>query len=85
MNYAFINGIILNGHQDMKPLAGHAILTKGDKIQAITSDMSDLKGYELIDLKGDYILPGLIDMHVHLALQGDLYIVDELLEEYTNS
>ena len=33
-------------------------------------DTLTLDGYETIDLGGAYLLPGLIDLHVHLALNG---------------
>ncbi len=70
MNYAFTNGKILDGTKDMKPQEGRCILTKGEKIVDIVPDGTDLSGYEIIDLKGGYIMPGLINMHVHLAGNG---------------
>lgn len=70
MKYAFVNGIILDGSKDMQPVTGKAVLTEGDRIVGIVSDLKSLQGFELIDLQGAYILPGLIDLHVHLALSG---------------
>ena len=70
MKYAFVNGVILDGSRDMQPVTGKAVLTDGDRIVGITSELKDLQGYEIVDLKGAYLLPGLIDLHVHLALSG---------------
>lgn len=70
MNYAFINGKILDGTKDMEVQEGLCILTDGKRIVDIVSSDSDLTGYEKIDLQGKYILPGLINMHVHLAGNG---------------
>lgn len=70
MNYAFINGKILDGTKDMEVQEGLCILTNGKKIVDIVPAGSDLNGYEKIDLGGKYILPGLINMHVHLAGNG---------------
>lgn len=70
MNYAYINGIILNGREDMEPIFDHIILTEGQYIKAIVPNESDLQGYEIIDLNGKYIMPGLINMHVHLPASG---------------
>ena len=57
MNYACTNGKILDGTKDMEPQEGLCILTKGEKIVDIVSDGTDLTGYEVIDLKGGYIMP----------------------------
>ena len=70
MKYAFMNGIILDGSRDMEPVRGKTILVKDDRIEDIIEDEGSFDGYEVIDLKGGYIMPGLINMHVHLAGNG---------------
>ena len=70
MNYAFTNGKILNGTKDMQIQTGLCILVRDGKIYYIVKDTADLDGYKIIDLQGNYILPGLINMHVHLAGSG---------------
>ncbi|MFC2662642.1 MAG: amidohydrolase family protein [Eubacterium sp.] len=70
MKYAFINGIILNGTKDMTPEKNMTIFTDGEKITDILPAEESTEGYQVIDLKGSYIMPGLINMHVHLAGNG---------------
>lgn len=70
MNYAFTNGIILDGTRDMKPQTNLCILVQDGKIKDIVPDTTDLHDYKIVDLHGHYILPGLINMHVHLAGSG---------------
>lgn len=70
MNYAFTNGIILDGTRDMKPQTNLCILVQDGKIKGIVPDTTDLHDYKIVDLHGHYILPGLINMHVHLAGSG---------------
>ena len=70
MKYILKNGIILDGTKDMQPVRNKYIVIDGNKITAITDSMSGLEGYEEIDLGGKYVLPGLINMHVHLAGNG---------------
>ncbi len=82
MKYAFVNGIILDGSMDMQPVSGKAVLTDGDRIAGIVSELKDLQGYEIVDLKGAYLLPGLIDMHVHLALSGKPPRADSKPKDY---
>lgn len=70
MKCAFINGIILDGTKEMEPVYGKTVLTDGDRIVDILSDEAAVADCEIIDLHGAYLLPGLIDLHVHLALSG---------------
>ena len=70
MKYAYVNGIILDGTQDMEAQRNKVILTENDKILGIVPKDSDLNTYQMIDLKGNYIMPGLINLHVHLPGGG---------------
>ena len=70
MKYAFTNGKILNGTENMQVQEGFCILTDGEKITDIVPATTSLTGYQVIDLQGKYIMPGLINMHVHLAGNG---------------
>ena len=71
MKYAFINGKILDGDKDMTVKDGLCILVDGEKITDILPlSEANVEGYKIFDLKGGYIMPGLINMHVHLAGNG---------------
>ena len=70
MKYALINGKLLDGTENMQVREGVSILVENGLIKDIAENGSDLSGYEKIDLKGKYIMPGLINMHVHLAGNG---------------
>lgn len=70
MNYAFTNGKLLDGNRDMQVQTGLCILVKNGLISDIVPDTADVTGYRRVDLHGHYILPGLINMHVHLAGNG---------------
>lgn len=70
-NYAFINGQILDGTTFMEPISGRIIFVENDTITRIGSDGDDTTGYTIIDLAGHYIMPGLINLHVHIPSTGN--------------
>ncbi len=70
MKYAYINGKILDGDKDMQVKEGMVILTDGEKITGIEKEVPSAADIKVIDLGGRYIMPGLINMHVHLAGNG---------------
>lgn len=68
---AFINLQLLDGSENMTPRTGYAILTEADKITAVSPQKEvDIKDCEVFDLKGRYLMPGLINLHVHIPADG---------------
>ena len=62
---------IVNGKLILKDriLEGKALLYS-DVIEGITDPDRIPEGTEIIDAKGGYVAPGLIDLHTHLRLQS---------------
>ena len=71
MKYAYINGKILSGDKDMQVKQGLVIVTEGEKITDIVKEVPKSPDMKVVDLEGRYIMPGLINMHVHLAGNGE--------------
>lgn len=70
MKRALINGIILDGNKNMKPLKGKAIVIEDTNIVDIIEQSALPADLEVVDLQGQYIMPGLINLHVHLPAGG---------------
>ena len=68
--YALTNCVILDGSEHLEPQTGKAVCIDGEKIAEITDAQHIPAGYETVDLGGRYVLPGLINMHVHLPASG---------------
>ena len=68
--YALTNCVLLDGSEHMEPQTGKAVCIDGEKIAEITDAQHIPAGYETVDLGGRYVLPGLINMHVHLPASG---------------
>ena len=72
MKYAFDNANLLDGTKDMCVQPGLCVLTDGETITDIVPAGTAPAGYTRTDLRGRYLLPGLINMHVHLAGSGKI-------------
>ena len=72
MKYAFDNVNLIDGTQDMRVQPGLCVLTDGETITDIVPAGTAPAGYTRIDLHRRYLLPGLINMHVHLAGNGKI-------------
>lgn len=68
--YALTNCVLLDGSEHMEPQTGKAVCIAGEKISEIVDAQHIPAGYEAVDLGGKYVLPGLINMHVHLPASG---------------
>ncbi|MDO4380419.1 MAG: amidohydrolase family protein, partial [Clostridia bacterium] len=67
--YALTNCTLLDGTKDMKPQKGMTVCVEKGKITAVTDGKAP-EGYVTYDLRGKYVMPGLINMHVHLPATG---------------
>ncbi len=70
MKFAYRNAHLLDGTRDMLLRDGLAVLTDGETIAAIVPEEAIPEGFEPVDLGGKYLMPGLINLHVHLAGNG---------------
>lgn len=70
MKRAYFNCIILDGTRNMEPVRNKMILVEDNIIKEITDVNVNVSGYEKVDCDGGYIMPGLINLHVHLAGNG---------------
>ena len=68
-------GRLIDGKSET-PIANALILIEGDQIVSVTAGGSPPAGVELIDLSKSTVLPGLVDTHTHLLLNGDITAED---------
>lgn len=67
---AYTNAVVLNGTKDMVPQPGCTVVVEDGKITAVGPDAVIPEGAGIVDLKGAYLLPGLINLHAHLPGTG---------------
>ena len=70
MKYILKNMTLLSGHADMTAEKGKAILVENGRIAEILDEDKIPADVECIDLGGKTLLPGLINMHVHIPSSG---------------
>jgi imidazolonepropionase-like amidohydrolase len=64
-------GRLIDGKSD-KPIENAVIVVEGDKIVSVTAGGATPAGVDLLDLSKATVLPGFIDTHTHVLLQGDV-------------
>ena len=69
MKTVFKNCILLDGTKNMAPIEHTDVVTNGDKIVFIGKAEIGA-GDRVFDLNGKYLMPGLINLHVHLPAGG---------------
>src|SRR5437773_7270567 len=78
-------GDLIDGKSD-KPLDNVVIVIEGDKITSVTPGGQAPAGVEIMDLSKYTVLPGFIDLHTHVLLNGDITAEDydkQLLKQST--
>jgi imidazolonepropionase-like amidohydrolase len=68
-------GRLIDGKSE-SPISNALILIEGEKIVSVTPGGSAPSGMELIDLSHATVLPGFVDAHTHVLLQGDITAED---------
>ena len=78
---ALIGGVVIDGNGG-EPLENGAVLIEGNRIKSVepNTDALDLEGYEVINVEGQYLIPGLIDTHLHFGGALSPSDVDWVLE-----
>ena len=70
--FVFRNATVLDGTESMEPRIGQTVLVEDGRIVAVgpAAEVDAPMGARELDLGGAYLLPGLINMHVHLCGSG---------------
>lgn len=68
--YAIANANIISGKLNDGVQSGKYVIVEDGKIAKITSDKAAIGGLKVVDLNGKYLIPGLINLHVHLPGSG---------------
>ena len=68
---AIVGATLIDG-SGMKPLPDSVVVVRGERIEAVgrQGDVKIPDGAEVIEASGRWLIPGLIDLHVHLYCSG---------------
>ena len=72
-DYAFVHATLITGKSEAAPIPDAVVLvdSSGEIVEVGTSaSVAIPEGYEVIDLSGKFLLPGLINAHGHLMMSG---------------
>ncbi|MFI5266907.1 MAG: amidohydrolase family protein, partial [Chloroflexota bacterium] len=80
------NGLLITVDRQRRIIRDGAIRVEGSRITAVAKQLEPGAGEEVVDLHGQWVIPGLVDTHVHLAqamISGcadDMSLVDWLVK-----
>jgi imidazolonepropionase-like amidohydrolase len=60
-------------------IEGGAVLLRGTKIVQVGKDIRSAPETEVIDLQGKWVMPGIIDSHSHIAIEGGVNEMGDLI------
>lgn len=66
----YLHATLLDGSATMIPQENVTVVTENGRIVSVSSDETAPRDGEIIDLGGRYLMPGLINLHVHLPGSG---------------
>ncbi len=70
MKRIYKNVTVLDGTKNMKIQENMMLVVEDGKIVSIERNNAELSGENVVDLKGKYLMPGLINLHVHIPATG---------------
>jgi len=77
------NSVLLRNGQIItvsgETIPGGDILVQGKKIVRVGKGLSVPAAAEVVDLNGRWVMPGIIDSHSHIALEGDVNEMGDLI------
>ena len=78
---AFLGGTVVDG-SGAPPIPDSVLVTDGERITAMgpRSDVPIPEGAEIIDVTGKWLVPELIDAHVHFFQSGGLYARPDIID-----
>ena len=78
---AFVGATVIDG-TDRSPRPDAVVLVAGERIAAVGNreEVTIPKGARVIDAQGKWIIPGLIDAHVHFFQSGGLYTRPDVID-----
>jgi len=72
------NALVFDGINE-ELLEGASVVIEDDRIREVSSGETTLKGAEVIDLKGKFLMPGLLDLHFHAySISFDMRKLDHM-------
>lgn len=71
MKTTYLHCTVLDGSENMKPQQDMTVVVEDGRIKSVKHNTAAEKGSKVVDLGGRYLMPGLINLHVHLPGGGE--------------